>query len=201
VLDLSDNVLPDPTKMDIGVRSQKPVDVALRKQELLAMFDRQLVTLPQFKIINHLEQLDYPLGDSADWQNYRMAVIRNITLFNDGKTPGDLSANTFGPSEYDIPEIHLMVLNRLMASPEFALASPAVQEKFESLLQEHMDRSGKYPTELPMPEEEAGLAQGGPQQGGPPAGEGGPNLPSQEQMMQALTSLQGTPGGEVPPLQ
>ena len=197
---LGNNALPDPVELDVGIRSQKPLDTDKRKAELMQLLQAGIVSQAQFRLTSRLEQLDFPIRDDTEWQNYRMAILRNIVLFNDGKTPGDLTGK-MAISQYDLPEIHLMVINRLMASPEFALASDEVQTKFGDLAQEMRARSGQYPEQMPAPEE-MGSGPGAPEGMGDSGalGDMGGQMGSQQggDMSSMLQQLSGLGGGADP---
>ena len=151
-MSLSTNALPHPVQVSVGIKSQKPVDLETRKTELKELRDSGVISFSQYRITARLEGLDLPLPNDTEWQNYRMAIIRNIILFNDGETPGELPENLV-LSEYDNPQIHLTVINRLMASPEFALSSEQVQNAFGDLIEKVQDRAGQYPEQMGHPEE------------------------------------------------
>lgn len=196
----SENIIPESIELSVGIKSQKPIDRDAKKAELYELQQRQLISEIEFKIQARLLKLDMPLGNDSEWENYRMATLRNVILFNDGETPGELDSS-IGPSDYDNPEVQLMVVQRLMASPEFALASTLVQDKFEELVKHLRAMGGQYPEEMVYPEAEAEM-------GGavPPAGPGleaiaGGAIPAgtgQDAIEQALQSLGGAPGGIAP---
>ena len=175
-IELGKNRVPDPAQLTIGISSQEPEDPQSKKEELHVLLDKQLISPSQFRIKMRIEKLDAVLPHDSEWENYRTAIIRNLLLFNDGKTPGELQQN-MGISDYDNPEIHLMVINRLMSSPEFMLASAEVQEGFRTLIDEFQDRMGSpLPEGMGNPEDEAEMmAQM--EQGMPPGGPGDNEMP------------------------
>jgi len=198
-MDFATNTLPDPLSVDVGIASEKPVSAEARKLELDNLLAGQLITQMQYRIQARLEHLDLPLGNDEEWQNYRMAILRSLLLFGDGETPGVLP-NHLEPSEYDIPEVHLMVLHRLMASPEFAMASDAVQTGFSKYAEFFTRSRGDYPEQMPNPEdmgapggEEMGMDQMGGmgEESGMGQMGGGPGQNDQAQMMAALQQMGG----------
>jgi hypothetical protein len=91
------------------------------------------------------------VGRWADRENYRKAMMNNLMLFGDGEEPGQV----IGSSEADNPRIHLMMIQRFMAKPEFVFASPAVRDAFEQLKQAYTGlMAGEYP-EMLYPEDSA----------------------------------------------
>ncbi len=200
-IDLSESV-PSPIDVSIGIRSQVPKEPENQKQELQGLLQQGIISPQQFRIYSRLYKLDIPLKEDAEWENYRMAMLRNLIVFNDGETPGELPQG-LQPSEYDIPDVHLMVLTRLASSPEFALASTAVQESISKLIEHYQGGAGKFPEELPYPEEEAaGGVPGGMMPPGmpgmpPPDLTGGMQPQLDGNMEAAMAALQG-PGAGLP---
>jgi hypothetical protein len=152
-LELGDNAVPDPTSLQVGIKSQKPINKQEQKQILDMWYQAQIISPQQYRIHYRTMKLEPELPRDAEWENYRMAILRNIVLFNDGRTPGELPSDSLGPSEYDNPEIQLMVIRRLMSSPEFSLASTEVQNKFKELVDAFENAAGQYPEALEMPED------------------------------------------------
>jgi len=149
---LDTNNVPGPLDVKIGIRSQKPSDNDKTKADLDLMLQQGLISQMQYRITARMKKLEIPLPEDAEWQNYRTAVLRNILVFNDGETPGDLGPG-LSPSEFDNPEVHLMVLHRFMASPEFSLASTPVQDKFRTMVEIYRGNRGDLPDQFPHAEE------------------------------------------------
>lgn len=153
---LDANSVPHPSEVKIKVKSQLPSSPTQRKQELIQMLQLGTITLSDFKIINQKEGLDFPMLPDAEWHNYRKAILNNIIMFGDGKTPGEIITS----SEADNPEVQLEVLQDFISRPEFTLASVAVRRAFELRKGEYEGLLGrKYPKQLGMIDEEAELAQ------------------------------------------
>lgn len=176
-MELSENAIPDPSEVLITIRSKEPIDKDKKKMELIGMLNNKIITPREFRWINRRENLGLPTGNDVEWQNYVRAVINNILLFGDGVTPGKAFF-----SDYDIPSVHEYVILRRMASPEFALASGAVQSKFRDRLLELRAARGTLPNPAQYPEDAAAEAdalnqqlmnQGGAAPGIPPELAGG----------------------------
>lgn len=195
-IQLDTSAVPDPVSLDVGISSQNPVNKDTRKQELYMLLQGGLIAPEQFRLTARLEKLDFPLLNDTEWQNYRRAVLRNIIIFNDGITPGELSVKE-GLSDFDNAAIHLMVVGRLMASPEFALASIPVQETFSKLIQTLQAKTGKFPDNMTYPDEQAQLnAEAGGAAPGSPAGSGsaaGGGIPPEIAAMMGGGGAQGGP--------
>ena len=156
------NAIPHPTTVTFKVRSQLPKSRQQQKMELQEMLDGGLITPRTYRRLARIQGLDLPLGDRAEFEAWRKAILNNIITFADGITPGQVVASDTA----DIPEVHLEAIVSFMARPEFALASPAVRDKFEKRRQFYMDGIGaQYPQSMPYPEDEAEMAQQFLQQG------------------------------------
>jgi hypothetical protein len=155
-LSLSQNAIPYPDEVSIGIASEVPVSKEKMKMELKEALKENRITLEEFSFEVRKRGLNLPVGLEVEWQNYRRAMLENILLFGDGETPGQVTV-----SERDLHRIHLNVLDAFMARPEFYAASPAVRDKFAEHYDEHKMQLGVYPEQLPMPEEIAEQAMEG----------------------------------------
>lgn len=177
-LKLDKNPIPDYWKVKIDIRDRQPSSREARKQELLTMFQMQLVDPLGFSIINYREDLGFPLDDTQKIESYRKAVYHNILLFNDGETPGEVHPNLIA----DDPMIHLRAVTAFTSRLEFAMAKPAVKNAFADLIKLLQSLIGQFPSQLPPMEAlaEMGLA------GAPPQGAGGPPQPQGPVMGQQM---------------
>lgn len=150
--------LPDPFEVNIGIRSNNPIQRDRRRSEALLMLNTQLTLPLEFIIMNYREGWDYPIGSRSVWENYVKAVLTNLTLFNDGETPGELpgadrqsgSLGVFFNARYDKPEVHLLAIDEFVSGPEFALASVAVRQAFQDRVDEIRQHVGMaIPPQLP----------------------------------------------------
>jgi hypothetical protein len=149
------NAIPSPDEVSITVASEVPVSKEMQKQELKEALKEQRITLHEFNCMVRKQGLDIPVGDQIGWQNHRRAMLENILLFRDGKTPGKVVT-----SPRDNHQIHYDSLLAFMAKPEFFAASPEVMEAFEEHLKEHQAGLGTYPDQLPFPEDIAAATLG-----------------------------------------
>lgn len=149
---LDANSVPDPLEVDVTIRAAAPQSVQQRKMELLNLLQVGIVTPREFRRISRLESLEFPIASRAEFENYRKAILHNILLFGDGKTPGQVSIN----ATTDNPEIHLEVLGDFMSRPEWMLASKEVRLAFEKMKEYYEGLLGaKFPTNMPYPDEAA----------------------------------------------
>jgi len=139
----------------VSVESAIPRSKEQRKLEIKDALTTQIITPTEYNIIVRKEALELPVGAEVEWQNYRRAMLENLTLFNDGQNPGEIIF-----SERDLHQVHLMVLDAFMARPEFYLAATPVRDAFVAHREEHMDGMGMLPEGIPAPEEAAGEAAG-----------------------------------------
>jgi hypothetical protein len=164
---------PAPHEVQLGVKDELPMSPSLRKKELLESLQSGLIDPLSFAIYCWEENIEYPVGRWADHENYRKAMMNNIMLFGDGVEPGQV----VGSSEADNPRIHLMIIQRFMAKPEFVFASPAVRDAFEQLKGAYQALIRQEYPQMAYPEESAEMMQqmAGQMAGaGPPAMGGGP---------------------------
>lgn len=155
-LKLAQNPLPEPWEIQIDVKDRTPRDPDVRKQELLDLFGRQLVDYERFWISAYEENLEFPGAPKEIWETWRKAMWQIILLFNDGKTPGNI---TFGEHSQE-PLIQLRAIQRFMNRIEFSLAERPVREAFEKWKESIETLGGvAYPKGLPPPEEAAMMQQ------------------------------------------
>ncbi len=148
LLRLDSNSVPHPTEVNITIQSTMPQSRSQRKQELVEMLQLGLITPFDFKVENFKCGLGFPIPEDAEWHAYRKAVLQNIILFGDGKTPGEIIVS----EEADDPIIQGKVLATFMKRPEFSLASKEVRQKFIERQQVYQDMLGMQ-APVPYPEE------------------------------------------------
>ena len=159
-LSLSQNAIPFPDEVSITIASEKPVSEAQQKAELKEALKEGRITLDEFNFEIRKRGLDLPVGQEARWQNYRRAMMENIILFGDGKTPGKVIV-----SPNDVHDVHLSVLLAFVARPEFFASSVQVREAFQAHVDEHKYSLGTYPEQLPNIEDTAAASLGQPVEG------------------------------------
>jgi hypothetical protein len=152
-MSLKDNAIPHPDEVVVTVSSAVPQSDEQKKTDLKEALDRQVITLREYQFKVREEGLDLPVGDESAWQNYRRAKMENILLFGDGHKSGEII-----PSERDMHQVHLDVLDAFMAKPEFHLADQAVRDKFVEHYDYHMTGLGTLPEGMPSPDEAAEMA-------------------------------------------
>jgi hypothetical protein len=171
MLQLESSAIPYPTELQITIQSKRPQSTTQRKIELVDMLNLGILDPMWFRITVRKEGIDLPVGNEAEWQNYRKAVLNNLILFGDGQEPGEIQVS----EEADMPEVQLQVIQAFMAKPEFSLASKEVREKFERRKMFFQQQLGNLPEGMMNPEDEALLQQQVQEQAMGPAGyPGGP---------------------------
>ncbi len=160
---LAENAIPHPDEVEITIASEVPVSRQQQKLELREELAQQNLTPMEYRIEVRKRGLDIPVGSEVEWQNYRRAMLENIVLFGDGQKPGE---GVY--SEYDLHDVHIMVLTAFMARPEFYSASEEVRDKFVTHLDQHRAGLGQYPESLELPEDAAEGALNDFEQGGGP---------------------------------
>lgn len=168
----SDNEIPKPTEVEIGIVSDLPVSPEQKRRDLYDMLQAQVVTRRWFRILSRKLKLDLPVANDAEWENYRKAQLNNVLLFNDGQTPAPEGIVMVDP-ETDIVAIHVEVMGAFMSRPEFQLASDEVRTRFKEAYKLLQIQLGRYPDQLKYPEmmaEEREQAGRGPPAQPPPVG-------------------------------
>lgn len=204
-LSLEDNPLPLPDEVRVDIKDANPKFFQQRVETLIGMLKLGIITPREFRLRSYKEQLDLPVENKAELENYRKAVFNVVLLFNDGQTPG----RAVGSEATDNPEIHLMVLTDFMAKPEFTLASQPVRAAFEQLKTQYEAMMGGFPEQMPYPEdmpEAQQMAQKMAQQrvaqgfGGPPDG-GRPQMSmGRSPMLPGRPAPQAAPAPPAPPV-
>jgi len=175
---LESNQLPNANEVNVGIKSIYPQSIEQQKAELKEALNLRAIDMFEYRVEVRKKNLNMPVGNEAEWQNYRRAVMENISLFGDGQKPGRVIT-----SNNDMHDVHIRVLQAFMARPEFFMASPAVREAFVSHVQFHQEGMGIIPEQAPYPEDAAEEQQmtGGMdlgsllQQGGMSSGMGAPS--------------------------
>jgi hypothetical protein len=167
----ADNQIPSPDEVEISITSPFPVSPEQKKRDLYDMLQAKdglgqpIINARWFRIQSKVLGLDLPVANAAEWENYRKAMLNNIVMFNDGKTPAD--GAVVGPT--DMVDLHLEVMLAFMARPEFQLADQSVRVRFQQAAASLKQMLGGFPAQLPYPED----MTGGPAMGG---------MPGQQQM-------------------
>jgi hypothetical protein len=154
-ISLDKNAIPYPDEITITVASRVPISKEQQKVELKEALTAQRITLEEYTFEVRKKGLDLPVGMELEWQNYRRAMIENIILFNDGKTPGEIKV-----SDRDLHRVHENVLSTFMARPEFFTASVEVRDAFVEHYEEHRVGGGGMPEEIPYAEDLMGEGTG-----------------------------------------
>ena len=158
-MNLSQNAIPFPDEVSVTIASEVPVSPEQQKVELKEAFKESRITLDEFNWKVREQGLDIPVGDEVGWQNRRRAMMENIILFGDGKTPPQ-DKIIIGP--HDLHRVHIITMQAFMGRPEYFASSAEVRQKFDEHLMHHKAEMGEIPDQLPYPEDsaEAMLGQG-----------------------------------------
>lgn len=149
-LQLTENPIPESHRVRIDIKDRTPRDRDIRKQELLGLYQAQLVDETQFWITAFEENLDFPGAPKEVWETWRKAIWQIIMLFRDGKAPGTVTVGEHTQN----PDIQLIAVQRFMSKIEYSLASPEVRDAFEQWKIDLELLAGRYyPPGLPPPEQ------------------------------------------------
>jgi hypothetical protein len=158
-ISLSDSGIAHPDKVEVTVRSAAPVSKQQQKMELDAEFTAGRIDATDYRIQARLKNLELPVGNAIEWENYLKAVRENVLLYHDGQRIPEGSPEQVGvlfSREADMHEIHLRVHGELIASTKFSMASEEVRSRILNHIQLHqMDGLGRIPEGMPAIEEGA----------------------------------------------
>lgn len=157
-ISLSDSGIPHPDEVEITVRSMAPVSKQQQKMELENQLAKGIIDPTDYRINARLMNLEIPVGNTIEWENYVKARMENSLLFHDGKTIPDGTEEQVGvlfSQRADMHEIHLRVHRELVASIKFSLASPEIRKRILNHLDLHEAALGKMPDQMPNLEDAA----------------------------------------------
>lgn len=147
---LDPSKIPTSQEVNITVQSVQPKSREQEKFELQESLTRGSIDMFEYRIEVRKRGLEIPVGNEAEWQNFRRAVMENILLFGNGERPGRVTV-----SNNDMHAVHQRVLQAFMARPEFMLASVEVRNAFQQHYQYHQLSMGQYPDQMSLPEDAA----------------------------------------------
>jgi hypothetical protein len=153
-MNLTKNAVPDPSEVEITVKSMIPRSREQEKAELKDALALGAIDIMEYRIEVRKRGLGVPVGNEAEWQNYRRAMMENLILFGDGQTPGTVTVD-----EDDMHPVHIRVLQAFRARPEYYAASQAIRDKFKKHYDAHLQGLGTLPEGAPYPEDAAELSQ------------------------------------------
>lgn len=145
------NILPDVSRLDFGIREGNPKRESLRKQEALLLLERGFP--PNRFILLALEEgLDFATWLRPEEAAYRTVVMNCLTLFNDGETPGLVWLT---PSTENAA-LQLEVVKAILSGPELRTASVDVVNAFISYKETLDSYMGMVlPEQVPDPYDQA----------------------------------------------
>jgi hypothetical protein len=149
-ISLASNAIPSPNLVNISVKAMLPKSKEQEKMEMLTALKEGIIDMFEYRTQARIRGLEIPVGNEAEWQNYRRAILENILLFGDGQKSGEVIFD-----EDDIHEVHLRVLQTFRSRPEYYLASVEVKENFKKHYLNHMEGIGALPDNAPYAEEAA----------------------------------------------
>lgn len=142
---VDDNPLPHYYEVQIDVKDRQPRSKEQEKAEAREMFQFQLLSPTEFRIMNAVKDWGFPMGAPEEFEGYRKAVYNHIRLFNDGQTPGKAKFNIV----FDNPSIFLRAAIRFVSRLEFSFASPQVRRSFFEYVKFLKNMLGGYPSPAP----------------------------------------------------
>jgi hypothetical protein len=157
ILSFGTNGIPHPDKVNVTIASMLPVSRAQQKAELDdQLFRLKTITPSQYRIKSRLLNLDTPVCNEIEWNNYEKACWENQLLFHDGQNVPEGSEDQVGvlfSRDADLHPIHIQVHQEAISTTAFSLAAQPVRQRLLAHLQMHLDASGVLPNGMPTPDE------------------------------------------------
>lgn len=153
------SMVPEFYEVDLSIADMEARSAAETKQEMLALFDRQLLTPDDMAWQSMTQDLSLPVGWDAKRraEERRSALLDCYTLWGDGESPGQVPDRPFA-----LPDVYASAIELMMAKAEFKAATPAVQQAFQVLYTQYQQRmGGQLPPGMPTPEQAAQEAESG----------------------------------------
>jgi hypothetical protein len=155
---ISDSGIPHPDDVDVTVQSAAPISKVQQKMELENEFKNTRIDATEYRIKARLLNLDLPVGNDIEWENFVTARVENVLLFHDGKSVPEGEADKVGvlfSDKADMHEIHVRVHRELVASIKFKLADVTVRDRIQKHIDLHEAAMGRIPDQMPMLEDAA----------------------------------------------
>jgi len=156
-ISLEGGALPDPWNVQIEIMSTDPVRTERRRNEAIQLMQLGQLVPNELVIMNYREDWGLPLGKRAFYENYVKAVMHNLILFGDGRTPGP-PEKAMPHDTFDIPAAQILALQEFTSTYEFSLASKEVQDIFRQRIRAWTPAAGGLlPQGMPNPEDAAAM--------------------------------------------
>jgi len=150
-ISLDQNATPRPEEVGLLVKSLAPESLEQKKMELMKALEIGAIDMFEYRIAIRKEGIDLPVGNEAEWQNYRQAMLENIILFGDGQKTEKIVFDID-----NIHEVHMRVHQAFMSRPEFFQSNPDVQDAFKEHYAAHeMSQGQMMPEQMANPEDAA----------------------------------------------
>lgn len=153
----NDNPLPNVNLLTVGLSEgspQNPLVAKMEAVELLKLGVNDPASFKRYCIKNGIEIASDVEGDKAAQET---AVIRILSLFNDGVSPGEVTLTQYNTR----PDVELSLLSDFLPSPIVQFASPDVQDALGDYRDALIQFSGRtLPEAVPSPVDMAMLQSG-----------------------------------------
>jgi hypothetical protein len=137
-LRLTSELVPDYNLLQFGVRGDGIRMKLAEGQKIIEGLSRGYTTLDEAIMLNAMKGLDLPFYRPEWEQTIRSTTLNILLLFNDGIEPGQM----FDNPDFGVTTCKLMLLQEVMAMPEFALASEEVKVEFQGWLDDLRNDTG-----------------------------------------------------------
>lgn len=164
----NENPLPNVNLLYVGLSEGSPQNPLVAKMEAVELLKLGVNDPASFKRYCVKEGIEIAADVDGDKAAQETSVIRILTLFNDGVSPGEVVLTQYNTR----PDVELALLADFMPSPIVQFASPEVQNALGDYRDALIQFSGRtLPEAVPSPVDMAMLQSGQqpPVAGGPPS--------------------------------
>ncbi|MFN7302808.1 MAG: hypothetical protein ACK5U7_15150 [Bacteroidota bacterium] len=153
----NDNPLPNVNLLTVDLTEGSPQNPLVAKMEAVELLKLGVNTPESFKRYCIKQGIDLAADIDGEKAAQETAVIRILTIFNDGKSPGEVVLTQYNTR----PDVELALLSDFLPSPVVQFASPDVQNALGDYRDALIQFSGRtLPEAVPSPVDMATLNQG-----------------------------------------
>ena len=144
-MEIAQNAIPHPDDVTVTVQARMPVSKQEQRLELKDHLATQVISPREYRIKARLLNLDLPVENKAEWENYRKAQYESLLLWGNGEDVPDIQEGQSGvifSEDADMHDVHIWVHDFYIAKPEFNLIAPAVRDRFLAHRNLHLQGGG-----------------------------------------------------------
>jgi len=143
MMEISQNAIPHPDEVTVTIQARMPVSKQEQKLELKDHLALRVITPREYRIKARLLNLDLPVENKSEYENYRKAQYESLMLWGNGKDVPDINeGGVIFSEDADMHDIHHWVHSFYSSKPEFNLINAAVRDRFMAHQNLHLNGGG-----------------------------------------------------------